>query len=125
MDFVEGLPKSHLMSVVFMVVPKYVHFMPLSHPYTAAKVPNLYLQFVFKLHGMPPTIVSDRDLIFTSNFWKELMRLQGVTLVMSSSYHPQSNRQTEVVNKSLEHYLRAFAADKPNTWVEWLPLAKF
>ena len=74
---------------------------------------------------MPPTIVSDRDLIFTSNFWKELMRLQGVTLVMSSSYHPQSNRQTEVVNKSLEHYLRAFAADKPNTWVEWLPLAEF
>ena len=91
MDFVEGLPKSHLMSVVFMVVDrltKYVHFMPLSHPYTAAKVPNLYLQFVFKLHGMPPTIVSDRDLIFTSNFWKELMRLQGVTLAMSSSYHP-------------------------------------
>ena len=125
MDFVEGLPKSHLMSVVFMVVLKYVHFMPLSHPYTAAKVPNLYLQFVFKLHGMPPTIVSDRDLIFTSNFWKELMRLQGVTLAMSSSYHPQSNRQTEVVNKSLEHYLRAFVADKPNTWVEWLPLAEF
>ena len=53
------------------------------------------------------------------------MRLQGATLTMSSSYHPQTDGQTEVVNKSLEHYFRAFAADKPNTWVEWLPLADF
>ena len=74
---------------------------------------------------MPSIVVSDKDPVFTSNFWKELMRLQGVALAMSSSYHPKSDGQTEVVNKSLEHYLRAFAADKPNTWVEWLPLAKF
>ena len=69
MDFVERLPKSHLKSVVFVVVDrltKYTHFMALSHPYTDAKVANLYLQFVFKLHGMPSTIVSDRDLVFTS-----------------------------------------------------------
>lgn len=53
------------------------------------------------------------------------MRLQRVTLNMSSAYHPQSNGQTEVVNKSLEHYLRAFAIGKPTTWVEWLPLVEF
>ena len=53
------------------------------------------------------------------------MKLQGVSLAMSSVYHPQSDGQTEVVNKSLEHYLRAFAADRPRTWVEWLPLAEF
>lgn len=114
----KGLPKSHLKSVVFMVVDrltKYTHFMPLCHPYAAAKVANLYLHFVFKLHNMPSTIVSGRDPIFTSLFWKELMRLQGISLTMSSSYHPQTNGQIEVVNKSLEHYLRAFAADKPNT----------
>nr|XP_023872616.1 uncharacterized protein LOC111985197 [Quercus suber] len=128
MDFVEGLPKSHLKFVVFVVVDrltKYTHFMALSHPYTAAKVANLYLHFVFKLHGMPSTIVSDRDPVFTSLFWKELMKLQGVKLAMSSAYHPQSDGQIEVVNKSLEHYLRAFAADRPSTWVEWLPLAEF
>ena len=128
MDFVEGLPKSHMQSVVFVIVDrltKYTHFMALSHPYTAAKVANVYLQSVFKLHGMPSTIVSDRDPIFTSHFWRELMRLQGVALTMSSSYHPQTDGQTKVVNKSLEHYLRAFAADKPTTWVEWLPLAEF
>ena len=53
------------------------------------------------------------------------MKLQGVSLAMSSAYHLQSGGQTEVVNKSLEHYLRAFAIDRPSTWVEWLPLAKF
>lgn len=99
--------------------------MPLSHPYTAAKVVNLHLQFVFKLHGMPSTIVNDRDPMFTSLFWKKLMKLQGVILAMSSSYHPQIDGQIKVVNKGLEHYLRVFAADKPNTWVKWLPLAKF
>ena len=69
--FVEGLPKSHLKFVVFVVVDrltKYTHFMALSHPYTATMVANLYLHFVFKLHGMPSTIVSDRDPVFTSFF---------------------------------------------------------
>ena len=71
------------------------------------------MHYVFKLHGMPSSIVSDRDPVFTSKFWSELLRLQGVTLAMSSTYHPQSDGQTEVVNKSLEHYLRAFAVNKP------------
>ena len=93
MDFVEGLLKSHLKSMVFVVVDrltKYTHFMALSHPYTAAKVANQYMHFVFKLHGIPSTIVSDRNPVFTSLFWKELMKLQGVSLAMSSTYHPQS-----------------------------------
>ena len=112
MDFVESLPKSHLKSVVFVAVDrltKYTHFMAFSHPYTATEVANLNLHYVFKLHGMPLTIISDRDPVFTTHFWKELMKLQGVSLAMSSAYHPQSNGQTKVVNKSLEHYLRAFA----------------
>ena len=111
--------------VVVDRLTKFVHFVPLSHPYTVAKVANLYLQHVLKLHGMPATIVSDRDPVFTSYFWQELMRLQGVQLVMSSAYHPQTDGQIEVVNKSLEHYLRAFAANRPQSWVEWLPLAEF
>ena len=92
---------------------KFVHFVPLSHPYSAAKVAQLYMQYVFKLHGMPATIMSDRDTVFTSHFWQELMRLQGVQLAMSIAYHPQINGQTEVVNKSLEHYLRALTTDRP------------
>ena len=104
---------------------KYVHFIPLAHPYTAAKVAQLFMQFVFKLHGLPSTIMSDRDPVFTFKFWSELMKLQGISLAMSSSYHPQTDGQTEVVNKSLEHYLRAFAANKPQSWVDWLPLVEF
>ena len=71
MEFVEGLPKSHLKSMVFVVVDrltKYTHFMALSHPYTATKDANLCLHYVFKLYRMPSTIVSDRDLVFTSLF---------------------------------------------------------
>ena len=83
------------------------------------------MQYIFKLHGMPATIVSDREPVFTSHFWQELMRLQGVQLAMSTTYHPQTDGQTEVVNKSLEYYLRAFATDIPQSWVEWLPLAEF
>ena len=110
MDFVEGLPKSQSKDVVLVEVDrltKFVHFIPLSHPYTTAKVATLYLQHVLKLHGMPATIVSDRDPIFTSHFWQELMRLQGVWLAMSSAYHLQTDGQTEVVNKSLEHYFES------------------
>ena len=120
MDFVESLPKSHMKEVVMVVVDrftKFVHFVTLSHPYTASKVATLYMQHVFKLHGMPTSIVSDRDPIFTSHFWQELMKLQGIQLAMPLAYHPQTDGQTKVVNKSLKHYLRAFAADKPTTWV--------
>ena len=81
MDFVEGFPKSQFKDVVLVVVDrltKFVHFVPLSHPYTTAKVATLYLHYVFKLHGMPALIMSDRDPVFTSHFWQELMRLQGV-----------------------------------------------
>ena len=116
MDFVEGLPKSHRMDVVFVVVDKltkYVHFIALSHLYSASKVAILFVQHVFKLHDMPNSIVSDRDPAFTSLFWFELMRLQGVQLIMSSSYHPRTDGQTEVMNRSLEQYLRSFTSDRP------------
>ena len=81
MDFVRGLPRSQRLDVVMVVVDrltKYVHFIGLSHSYSAAKVAALFAQNVLKLHGMPTSIVSDRDLVFTAKFWAELFKLQGV-----------------------------------------------
>ena len=105
MDFIKGLPKSNKQNVIFVIVDrltKYVHFMALAHPYTAAKVADMFMKYVFKLHGMPTSIVSERDTAFTATFWQELFKTQEVELAMSSSYHQQIDGQTEVVNKSLE-----------------------
>ena len=127
-NFVEGLPKSQQKDVILVVVyrfSKYVQFIPLAHPYTASRVAALYMEFVFKLHWMPSSIVSDIDPIFTSHFWTAFMKLQGVKLAISSASHPQTDGQTKVGNKSLEQYLMVFAADKPLSWVEWLPLAEY
>jgi hypothetical protein len=128
MDFITGLPKSGNKSVIMVVVDrlsKYAHFCALPHPFTASTVAQIFMDQVFKLHGMPKSIVSDRDPTFTSNFWQELFKLQGTQLHLSSAYHPQTDGQTEVVNKCLETYLRCFASEKQHQWAQWLPLAEW
>lgn len=108
MDFIDGLPKSKGYNSILMVVdrlPKYAHFIPLKHPYTAAMVAALLLKEIVPLHGVPKNLVSDRDKVFTSMFWEELFRLMGTQLKRSTTYHPQTNGQTEVVKRGLEAYL--------------------
>ena len=128
MDFIEGLPKSNGSSCIFVVVnryTKYSHFIPLKHPCTTAQIAHIFLQQVVKLHGMPYTITSDRDKIFTRNFWRELFKLWGTKLQMSTAYHPQTDGQPERVNQCLEMYLRCAVNDTPKQWAAWLPLAEF
>ena len=128
MDFITGLPKSMEKDVIFVVVDrlrKYAHFMALSHPFTAVEVAQTYLDNVFKLHGWPWSIVSDRDSIFLSLFWKSLYSLDGTEFLMSSAYHPQTDGQSEVVNRCLETYLRCMCGDHPKEWSLWLPLAEW
>ncbi|GAU26218.1 hypothetical protein TSUD_354400 [Trifolium subterraneum] len=128
LDFIVGLPSFQTHTVVLVVVDrlsKTAHFGSLPTHFTAAKVADLFAQMVCKLHGMPKSIVSDRDPIFLSNFWKELFRLNGTKLRMSTAYHPQSDGQTEIVNKVLQQYLRCFVHDKPKLWGQFLHWAEW
>ena len=127
MDFIEGLTKSEGYEVIMVVVDrltKYAHFLPLKRPYTAAGVARIFLDTVVKLHGFPQSIVSDRDRIFLSTFWKALFKLYGVKLSFSTAYHPQSDGQTERINQCLEMYLRCAVQDSPKQWKGWLSLAE-
>jgi hypothetical protein len=127
MDFIDGLPKSEGYSVILVVVDrltKYAHFMPLKHPYTSSSVALVLFNNIVKLHGVPKTIVSDRDKVFTSNVWKELFRLLDTQLCTSSSYHAPTGGQSERVNQCLETYLRCAVSSTPKQWLKWLPLAE-
>ncbi|XP_071687453.1 uncharacterized protein [Rutidosis leptorrhynchoides] len=95
MDFIEGLSNSNGKSVIFVVVDR-CHFMTLSHPFKAATVALYFLNNVYKLHGLPERIISDRDKIFLSTFWKEMFKMLKVTLQLSTTYHPQTDGKTEV-----------------------------
>ncbi|GJU29374.1 ty3-gypsy retrotransposon protein [Tanacetum coccineum] len=105
MDFIEALPLSQNKSVILVVVDrlcKYAHFIPLSHPYTASNVAQAFLDNVYKLHRLPSTIVSGRDKVILSLFWQSLFKMLKVQLCMSTTYHPQSDGQTEAVNNSIK-----------------------
>jgi hypothetical protein len=127
MDFVEGLTLSGGCNVILVVVDrftKYAHFLPLKHPFTAHQVVVLLLDSVVKLHGIPKTMLSDRDRIFLSNVWKSLFSLLGSKLLHSTTYHPQTDGQTERVNQCLEMYLRCAVQQSPVQWKKSLSLAE-
>jgi hypothetical protein len=101
MDFIEGLPKSEGCDTILVVVDrysKYAHFFALRHPFSAANVAHVFLDNVVKLHGTPKSLVSYRDKIFTSHFWKSLFQSLDTKLALTTTYHPQSDGQSERVN---------------------------
>jgi hypothetical protein len=128
MDFIEGLPLYDGYNCILVVVDrftKFSHFVPLRHPFTAPSVARVFIDTVVKLHGMPHTIISDRDRIFTSAFWKMLFQQLGTKLQYTTAYHPQTNGQTKRVNQCLEMFLRCAVHDAPRQLRRFLPLAEF
>jgi len=123
MDFVDGLPTSMGKSTILVVVDrlsKYAHFIPISHPYITHSVAKEFFDRAFRLHGLLESIIYDCDPTFTSKFWEELFYLNRTSFNFSIAYHPQTDGQTEVMNRMLEMYLRCFSSPWPKEWVKWI-----
>jgi hypothetical protein len=90
MDFIEGLPKLEGCDILVVIdrYSKYAHFFALKHPFSTATVAQVFLDNVVKLHGTPKSLVSDRDKIFTSHFWRSLFQLSDTKLALTTAYHP-------------------------------------
>ncbi|KAK2409994.1 hypothetical protein QL285_045389 [Trifolium repens] len=129
MDFITGLPKTRRKHDSIWVIvdrlTKSAHFLPVRTTDTAAKLTDIYIAEIVRLHGIPSSIVSDRDPKFTSHFWKTLHEALGTKLRLSSAYHPQTDGQTERTNQSLEDLLRACVLDDRGSWDDVLPLIEF
>ncbi|KAL0553782.1 hypothetical protein IC582_007686 [Cucumis melo] len=129
MDFITGLPRTlKEFTVIWVVVDrltKSAHFVPGKSTYTASKWAQLYMSEIVRLHGVPVSIVSDRDARFTSKFWKGLQTAMGTRLDFSTAFHPQTDGQTERLNQVLEDMLRACALEFPGSWDSHLHLMEF
>ena len=124
MDFIEGLPKAGGMNVIMVVidsVSKYSYFITLKHPFTAKRVAEVFIDRIISKHGIPKSIISDRDKIFISNFWKELFTTMDTVLKRSMAFHPQTNGQIERVNQYSETDLRCFCNEQPHKWDKFIP----
>ena len=112
--------------VVFVdMLSKMVHFVPTTTTASALTTAQLFFEEIFRLHGLPRVIVLDRDLKFTSKFWKTLFQHLGTKLAMSTAFHPQTDGQTERMNRTLEDMLRAFVSYKQDDWDKYLAAAEF
>jgi hypothetical protein len=129
MDFVTGLPRTQKGNdsiwVIIDRLTKVAHFIPVKTTVGGATLARIYLKEIVRLHGIPRKIVSDRGTQFTSKFWTSLEKAMGTKLDFSTAYHPQTDGQTERVNKVLEDLLRACVLTFDRSWESSLPYAEF
>jgi hypothetical protein len=129
MDFLTGLPTTEEgFDAIFTVVDRAthrVHFIPCTKEITAVETAQLYIDNIVRLHGLPLSIVSDRDKLFTSLFWKELMLRLGVQLRLSTANHPQTDGASERMHRSLLEMLRIFVHHHQRDWRKHLAMAEF
>ncbi len=128
MDLITQLPKTSKGNdaIVVMVdkLTKMVHFAATKTAVSAPQLAQIVFNEIVRYHGVPENIISDRDTRFTSRFWKELWRLTGTKLLMSTAYHPQTDEQTERANRTLEDMLRHYVKYRQTDWDEHLVAAE-
>lgn len=133
MDFITKLPGSvdeptgNRYDSIFVVVDrltKYTHFIPYNEDYTVQSLAIIFLDRIVRYHGIPKAIISDRDKLFTSAFWKTLIATLGIKLKLSTAFHPTTDGQTERMNQTLEVYLRHYVNHAQDNWVSLLPMAQ-
>jgi hypothetical protein len=129
MDFLLGIPRMQRgFDSIFVVVDRFLnmaHLIPCQKTSDATHVENVFFKEVVRLHSLPRSIVLDRDTKFVGHFWRKLWKKLGTDLSFSSSYHPQIDGQTEVVNKSLGNLLRSLVTEHHNQWDQILPQEEF
>ncbi|MCO5550638.1 hypothetical protein L7F22_004127 [Adiantum nelumboides] len=129
MDFITTLPRTSKVNAQILVIvdrfSKMAHFIPCKKAASAPDIASLFVQHIFRIHGLPRSIISDRDPKFTEHFWTSLFKSLGTNLLFSSAYHPQTDGQTERVNQILEEMLRHYIQNRLASWEEYLPLVEF
>jgi len=127
-DFITKLPLAQGYNSILVVVDqltKMVHFIPTTEKTSAEGLTRLFRDNVWKIHGLPESIISDRGLQFAAGLMMELNEMLGIKSKLSTAFHPQTDRQTERVNQELEQYLRMFINHRQEQWPEWLGTAEF
>jgi len=128
MDFIVDLPKSKSFDSIFVVVDhltKMAHFVPCNKTITSKETARLFLENVYKYHGLLDDIIFDHGTQFTSKFWQSMFKILQVKINLSLAYHPQTDGQTERVNQVLEQYLRCFINHHQDNCVDLLPVIEF
>jgi hypothetical protein len=128
MDFIGPFRECEGFNYILVAIDRFssmVHLIPTTTTVTALGVANLYVREIVRLHGLPKSIVSDRDSKFTSTFWKELHRILGTSLKKSTAFHPQTDGATERANRTIGQILRGIVNDEQSDWLPKLPLVEF
>jgi hypothetical protein len=128
MDFVVRLPESEGFNAIWGVVERLTkmrHLVPCTDTVDGKRLGEMYVKEVFRLHGLPETIVSDRGPQLASDIWRDVCERLGIERTLSIAFHQQTDGQTVRVNAVMEQYLRNFVNYQQDDWVHWLPMAEF
>ena len=127
-DFITKLPMSKGHDSILVVCDRFSkisHFVVTTGKTTAEELARLFRDYVWKLHGLPESVISDRGPQFAAGLTRELNKMLEIETKLSIVYHPQTDRQTERTNQELKQYLRMYVNHRQNNWAEWLAMVEF